>query len=265
VKRIDDAVARILSVKCELGMLDEDHYKLDAEGKLALPSLKGFATKAHRELAREAVRKSLVLLKNDRAVLPLKKTLKRVHLAGKSADDLGNQCGGWTVSWQGGSGQTTEGTTIRQAFEQVLGRAKITHAWDGSGAEAADVAVVVVGETPYAETKGDTADLNLESSDLRAVETAKQTGVPVVLVVVAGRPLILGRAFELADAVVIAWLPGSEGRGVTDVLFGNFDFVGKLPHTWPRSMDQIPINIGDEKYDPLFPYGFGLTYGPSSK
>ena len=207
------------------------------------------------------VRQSMVLLKNDKKALPLSKTARRIHVAGKSADDIGNQCGGWTIPWQGQSGAvTTGGTTILTALRAAAGADRVTYAKDGAGAAGADVAVVVVGETPYAEYKGDRDDLSLAKEDRDVLATVKKAGIPVVMVVVSGRPLILGDALDMADAVVAAWLPGTEGQGVADVLFGDHKPTGKLPFTWPRSMDQLPINVGDTRYDPLFAYGFGLTY-----
>jgi beta-glucosidase len=212
-------------------------------------------------VARRAVRQSLVLLKNEKKALPLSKSARRLHVAGRNADDLGHQMGGWTIQWQGHSGTQTTGTTILAALKAAAGPGtEVTYARDGQGAAGADAAVVVVGETPYAEFQGDRADLNLSAEDRLAVANARRAGVPVVLVVVSGRPLILGDALENADAIVAAWLPGTEGAGVADVLFGDYKPTGKLSFTWPRSMDQIPINVGDAKYDPLFPFGFGLTY-----
>jgi beta-glucosidase len=120
--------------------------------------------------------------------------------------------------------------------------------------------VVVVGETPYAEFLGDRADLGLATEDLQAIARVKQAGIPVVVVLISGRPMVLGEALTMADALVAAWLPGSEGQGVADVLFGDARPTGKLPFSWPRSMEQIPVNVGDAGYDPLFPYGFGLSY-----
>jgi len=129
-----------------------------------------------------------------------------------------------------------------------------------SSAPPSGAAVVVIGETPYAETAGDRRDLAVDPADVQAVRSAKATGARVVVVIITGRPLILGPVADLADAIVVAWLPGSEGAGVADVLFGDAAPSGKLPHSWPKSMEQIPINVGDPRYDPLFPYGFGLTY-----
>jgi beta-glucosidase len=254
--RIDDAVTRILRVKAALGLLEPGRSPL-ADRALAA----SFGSAEHRAVARRAVRQSLVLLKNERRALPLSRGARRIHVAGIGADDLGRQCGGWTITWQGGAGAITTGTTILAALRAAAGpTTQISYSKDGGGAEGADVAVVVVGEEPYAEFKGDRGDLSLSPQDLETVARVKKAGLPVVLVVVSGRPLILGQALESADAVVAAWLPGSEGQGVADVLFGDYAPTGKLPFSWPRSMTQIPVNVGDAGYDPLFPYGFGLGY-----
>ncbi|MCH8962670.1 MAG: glycoside hydrolase family 3 C-terminal domain-containing protein, partial [Bacteroidetes bacterium] len=220
-----------------------------------------FGSAEHRQLAREAVRQSLVLLKNN-GVLPLSKQTARIHVAGKNADDIGNQCGGWTIEWQGQSGEVTPGgTTILAALRKAASDGvEVTFSADGSGGAGADVGVVVVGEEPYAEGFGDAVDLSFDEADRAAVAAMKAAGIPVVVVVVSGRPLILGEVLEQADALVAAWLPGTEGDGVADVLFGDYPPTGKLPYSWPRSMDQILVNIGDANYDPLFAYGFGLSY-----
>ena len=221
-----------------------------------------FGSAAHRAVARRAVRESLVLLKNQNNRLPLSRTLKRIHVAGKNADDLGNQTGGWTITWQGQSGSPTMGTTILTGLQQLAGdTTKITYSRDGTGAEGADVGVVVIGETPYAEGSGDRTDLALAPEDLQTIRNVKQAGIPVVVVLVSGRAMIINDALDQADAFVAAWLPGSEGVGVADVLFGDAAPAGKLPVSWPKSMAQLPINVGDANYDPLFPFGFGLTYG----
>lgn len=254
--RIDDAVLRILRVKFALGLFDQGRSQL-ADRKLH----ERFGSPDHRALARRAVRESLVLLKNDRRVLPLSKSAKRIVVAGKNADDLGNQCGGWTITWQGKSGEPTKGTTILAALRSTAGKGtEIAYAKDGSGAAGADAGVVVVGETPYAEMLGDREDLGLAKEDLDAIANVKKAGIPLVVVVVSGRPLILGDGLDMADALVAAWLPGTEGAGVADVLFGDYKPTGKLSFSWPRSMGQIPINVGDAKYNPQFPFGFGLTY-----
>jgi beta-glucosidase len=256
MERIDDAVRRILRVKLALGLLEPKRSAL-ADPKLE----KHFGSAPHRRLARRAVRESLVLLKNKPKVLPVTAATRTIHVAGSRAHDLGSQCGGWTITWQGATGATTKGTTILEAIRKAApAGARVTFAGEGGTVTGADVAVVVVGEAPYAEFKGDREDLALSEADVMAVRDARRAGARVVVVVVSGRPLILGEVLDQADAVVAAWLPGTEGAGVADVLFGVHAPTGKLSFSWPRSMSQIPVNVGDEKYDPLFPYGFGLTY-----
>jgi beta-glucosidase len=256
MERIDDAVRRILRVKHALGLFDEG-FSPAADPALA----ERFGGAAHRELAREAVRRSLVLLKNDPAALPLSKQAGRIHVVGKNADDLGNQCGGWTIKWQGESGEITEGTTVLEAIRETVAEGtEVTHAADGSGAAGADVVVAVIGERPYAEMLGDREDLRLDDADVAAVRRAAEAGAPVVTVVISGRPMILGEVLDASAAVVAAWLPGSEGRGVADVLFGDHAPDGKLPFAWPFSMEQVGVHPDDEGYDPLFPYGFGMSY-----
>ena len=252
--RIDDAVERILRVKLEMGVFE--HPFAD---RSLLPQV---GSAGHRALARRAVRESLVLLKNDRHALPLQKNINHLVLAGNGADNSGLQCGGWTISWQGDAHQKIEGaTTILQAVRQAVGpAATVTYSTDGSIEKAADAVVVVLAEEPYAEGKGDRHDLKLKPEWLTLLRNAKARGVPVTLVLLSGRPLILGEAYELADAIVAAWLPGSEGAGVADVLFGDFAPTGRLSFSWPRAMEQIPINVGDAHYDPLFKFGHGLTF-----
>ena len=256
MSRIDDAVTRILRVKFAMGLMDTSRSHL-ADRKLHAR----FGSAAHRQVARECVRASLVLLKNEKRVLPTSKKRNRIHLAGKSADDIGNQCGGWTISWQGKSGaNTTGGTTILKAVQETVSPdTKVTYSKDGSDAAGADLGIVVIGETPYAEWMGDRQSLELSEEDVAVVEKMKQAGMPLVVVLISGRPIIIDKIIDKADALVAAWLPGTEGHGVTDVLFGDFRFTGKLSFSWPRSMDQIPINVGDKDYNPLFKYGFGLT------
>jgi beta-glucosidase len=265
MSRIDDAVTRILTVKCELGMLDDKRYARDRSGQIAADAemIGAFGSEEHRAVAREAVSKSLVLLKNEGNLLPLSKELPLVTLAGKGADDIGRQCGGWTLSWQGQTGDIMQGTTVREAFEAVLSAERVRLSVEGDVAEGSAVAVAVIGERPYAEFNGDRDDLALHEDDIAAVKNLKAAGIPVVVVLLSGRPLILGEVGELADAIVAAWLPGTEGAGIADVLFGDLPFSGKLPHSWPRSMDQIPINVGDADYDPLYAYGYGLTTKPA--
>jgi beta-glucosidase len=257
MSRIDDAVTRILRVKFAMGLLDKDRSQL-ADRSL----WSSFGSAAHRQVARQAVRESLVLLKNTHRTLPLSKSPARIHVAGQGADDMGMQCGGWTISWQGQTGEvTTGGTTILQAIKNsVAPGTQVTYAIDGAGAMDADVGVVVIGERPYAEGNGDSATLEVPEKDLMAVTTMKQAGIPVVVIVLSGRPVMINEVLDQADAVIAAWLPGTEGQGVTDVLFGDVKPTGKLSFTWPRSVDQLPINKGDRLYDPLFRFGFGLSY-----
>ena len=248
--RIDDAVRRILTVKFEAGLF-EDPY---AQREL----LADVGSAAHRAVARQAVAESMVVLKNDANLLPLAKDLTRIHVAGKNADNLGYQCGGWTMSWQGGSGATTIGTTIRQGIESTVSAGTtVTYSLDGTGAAGADVGIVVVGETPYAEGAGDTSNLNLSSSDLSAINNVRAAGIPVIVILVSGRPMFVESELPNWDAFIAAWLPGTEGQGVADVLFGDTFPVGILSHSWPRN-SQIPVNLGDAGYDPLFPYGFSV-------
>ncbi len=256
--RVDDAVTRILRVKFAMGLM-EPHASTAPDPAMQ----KEFGSAAHRAVAREAVRRSLVLLKNDSQTLPLSRKAARIHVTGRGADDLGMQCGGWTIDWQGKTGPvTTGGTTLVEAIRAAAGRdTAITTSDDGRGAGGAAVAVVVIGETPYAEMKGDRSDLGVSPEDIAAVAAAKAAGVPVVAVVLSGRPLVLGPVLEQADAIIAAWLPGTEGAGVADVLFGDVPPTGKLSFGWPRAMDQVPLGHGGtEPGDLLFPRGFGLGY-----
>jgi beta-glucosidase len=257
MSRIDDAVTRILRVKFAMGLMDKNRSQL-ADRSLQ----KTFGSPEHRAVARQAVRESLVLLKNDGNVLPLAKTAARIHVAGKSADDIGNQSGGWTIDWQGKSGDITPGgTTLLAAIKKsVSPKTEVTYSPDGTGAAGATVGVVVVGEMPYAEMMGDRADLKLSQTDADAVAAMKSAGIPVVVVLYSGRPMILGSVLDQANAVIAAWLPGTEGNGITDVLFGDFKPTGKLSFSWPRSMDQVAKHSGDKDYNPLFKLGYGLTY-----
>ena len=254
MSRIDDAVRRILTVKFELGLFEHPY----ADARYA----KTVGSAAHRALARQAVRESVVLLKNQGGILPLSKHA-RIFVAGKSADDIGLQSGGWTISWQGSSGNTTLGTTILQGIRRDAPKANLDYSEDGSGAEGHDVAVVVIGEEPYAESAGDRPPpdtLGLDGADLATLARVKASGVPMVVVLVSGRPLIVSDQLPEMRALVAAWLPGTEGQGVADVLFGDYKPSGKLPQSWPATPAQIGVHPGDKSYHPLFPYGFGLTY-----
>jgi hypothetical protein len=248
--RIDDAVMRILRVKLALGLMDKSRSPL-ADRRLH----QAFGSPDHRRVARECVRQSLVLLKNQNRVLPLSKKAARIHVAGKSADNIGNQCGGWTIAWQGKSGEVTiGGATIFQAIRAAATKgASVTYSIDGSGAAGADVGIAVIGEKPYAEMFGDAADLRLAKEDVEAVTNMKRAGIPVVVVLLSGRPLVIDQVLDQVEGFIAAWLPGTEGQGVADVLFGDYKPTGKLSFTWPRSVERL-------RADPLFKYGYGLSY-----
>jgi beta-glucosidase len=215
---------------------------------------------AHSALAREAVRKSLVLLKNNGNLLPLSKQNGKILVAGPKASDIGSQCGGWTITWQGSTGQITTGTTIYNAVKSVRGSENVVYSSTGSTTTTVDYAIIVVGEKPYAEGQGDSPNPQLTATDLNVIANVKQLNIPYVILLLSGRPMILDTVINDADAFVACWLPGTEALGITDVLFGDYDFSGKLSQTWPSSISQEPINWGDSPYAPLFPYGFGPTY-----
>ncbi|MGW6906438.1 glycoside hydrolase family 3 protein [Streptomyces sp. NPDC054940] len=251
-RRIDDAVSRILTQKFRLGLFEKPYA--DTSGASEIGSA------GHRAVARRAAAESQVLLKNAGGLLPLKKSQK-VYVAGSNADDIGNQSGGWTITWQGSSGDITPGTTVLEAMRKNSTR--LTYSKDASAPMGGhDVGVVVVGETPYAEGVGDVGnghDLRLSAADQAAVD--RVCGVmKCAVLVVSGRPqLIDDETAAGIDALVASWLPGTEGDGVADVLYGKRPFTGQLPVSWPRSEAQEPINVGDASYDPRFPYGWGLT------
>ncbi|MFJ6570823.1 glycoside hydrolase family 3 protein [Streptomyces sp. NPDC091292] len=253
MKRIDDAVARILTQKFKLGLFEKPYADTSLQNKIG--------SAEHRAVARQAAAESQVLLKNDGGVLPLKPSQK-VYVAGSNADDIGNQSGGWTITWQGASGKTTDGTTILQGLRKAAPGADIAYSKDASAAmDGYDVGVVVVGETPYAEGIGDVGnghDLELSAADRAAVDRVC-AAMKCAVLIVSGRPQLIGDRLGDIDALVASWLPGTEGDGVADVVYGKRPFTGQLPVTWPRSEAQLPINVGDAAYDPQFPYGWGLT------
>jgi beta-glucosidase len=282
--RIDDAVRRILTMKFACGLFDKPR-----PAQRHWSNHESFGCREHREVAREAVRKSLVLLKNEGNLLPLSKD-RRILVAGKNADNIGHQCGGFTVAWQGTSGNefVVGGTSIWQGIHQVAPGAVLSA--DGSGKEADpalhEVAIVVIGETPYAEGMGDIRDgddvviqagsqingklkvlepygtslvlADLHPEDLATLSHIAGKGIPVVAVMVSGRPLVTNRELDASASFVAAWLPGSEGQGVADLLFGDYPFTGKLSFSWPGEPG-TPVNVGDANYEPRFPYGHGLS------
>ncbi|HVX34035.1 MAG TPA: glycoside hydrolase family 3 protein [Solirubrobacterales bacterium] len=273
--RIDDAVARILKAKFELGLFE--HPYTDRSG---IPEI---GDQAHREVARRAVQESQVLLKNDDGALPLA-TGSDVYVAGSNANNIGNQAGGWTLTWQGGSNnpKPIPGTTILKGIEEADQGGTVTFSEDASATVPSDATgVVVVGETPYAEGYGDVGgpqwafdegdegkprppqEMKINAADQAAIDKVCTEAAKCVVVIVSGRPLIIEPPqLEEMDGLVEAWLPGSQGEGVADDLFGRAPYTGKLPVSWPRTLEQEPINVGEPDYDPLFPFGYGLTDSP---
>ncbi len=264
MSRIDDAVRRILRVKVKLGLFDPARPFEGRPGVIGSP--------AHREVARQAVRESLVLLKND-GVLPIKASA-HILVAGSGADDIGRQSGGWTLSWQGDGNTNADFPNgesiyagIKSAMAAAGGTAELSP--DGAFTHKPDAAIVVFGETPYAEFNGDIRTLEYQpgdKTDLALLKRLRAQGVPVVSVFLSGRPLWVNPELNASNAFVAAWLPGSEGGGVADVIIGDadgrprHDFHGKLSFSWPKSAAQTRLNWGETPYDPLFPYGFGLSY-----
>jgi beta-glucosidase len=252
IERINDAVSRILTVKYDIGLFDEQTYPaadLRSESSLAV--------------ARQAVRESLVLLKNDN-VLPFEKS-QDLLIIGPGSNDIGVQSGGWTITWQGGTGDITEGTTILEAFQAVTEGTIYTSLDD---LDKVDAVIVVLAEKPAAEMMGDSDDLALngrtayqENVDL--LNALATTDVPVLAIMISGKPLLMTDYIDNIDAFVMAFLPGTEGLGITDVLYGDYNFKGKLPYTYPRLLSQVADTMLDPNYNPssyLFPCGFGLTY-----
>nr|XP_048325277.1 beta-glucosidase BoGH3B-like isoform X3 [Ziziphus jujuba var. spinosa] len=262
MSRIDDAVERILRVKFAARLFDfpfSNRKLLDEVG-----------CKRHRELAREAVRKSLVLLKNGKnpnkpTFLPLDKKAKRILIAGSHADNLGFQCGGWTSKWQGRSGRITQGTTILDAIKEAVGKeTEVIYEESPSigtlSRQDISYAVVAVGEEPYAESFGDNKELLIPFNGTEIINLVAER-IPTLVIIISGRPLVLEAwLLDKIDGLVAAWLPGTEGGGIADLIFGDHDFHGKLPMTWFKRVSQLPMDVANGKsYDPLFPLGFGLT------
>ncbi|WP_353079973.1 glycoside hydrolase family 3 protein [Stenotrophomonas sepilia] len=268
-QRLDDAVRRILRVKFRLGLFEAGRPSTRAVGgQFAL-----IGAPAHRAVARQAVRESLVLLKNQNGLLPLSPK-QRILVAGDGADDVGKQAGGWTLNWQGTGTTRKDFPNADTIYEGIARQARAAGgeavlSVDGRYAVKPDVAVVVFGEDPYAEFQGDRPTLAYKpgnETDLALLKRLKADGIPVVAVFLSGRPLWVNREINAADAFVAAWLPGSEGAGIADVLLRGsdgrvqHDFKGKLSFSWPRTATQYANNVGQKDYDPLFAFGFGLTY-----
>lgn len=274
VERINDAVTRILRVKFEAGLFEEE---LKGETENAL--MTSFGSEEHRAIAKEAVSKSLVLLKNDKieekTTMELLAESKNILVAGSKADDIGSQCGGWTISWQGSTGDITEGTTILEGLQQVAGDG-VTVEYNEEGTVSAnhDAVIVVIGENPYAESSGDrsASNLTITGKDKAVLEKIKETAtvagnenVPVIAVMISGRPITIADYLDDFDALVMAWLPGSEGQGVADVLLGDQDFTGTLKYTWTWYAGDIADKFAEGNEDKvLFKYGSGLKKDGSS-
>ncbi|KAL8095068.1 hypothetical protein AgCh_036509 [Apium graveolens] len=257
--RINDAVERILRVKFIMGLFEDPLADLSMT--------KYLGSKVHKELAREAVRKSLVLLKNgkyaDQPLVPLPKKVPKILVVGKHANNIGYQCGGWTIDWQGQDGNITVGTTILSAIESTVDKETEVVYQENPEADVFksnpfSYAIVVVGETPYAETFGDSLNLTIPEPGPSIIKNVCEN-IKCVVVLITGRPVVIQPYLATIDALVAAWLPGTEGQGIADTLFGDYGFTGKLSFTWFKTVDQLPMNVGDSHYDPLFPFGFGLA------
>jgi beta-glucosidase len=258
-ERIDDAVRRILRQKFRVGLFDNPFPDASLIPKIGI--------KAHRDVARQAVRESLVLLKNN-DVLPLKKNA-RIVVVGEFANNSGLQSGGWTVNWQGMTENYAGATTILDGIRKISSNEVLHDPDDTTNFNDVDVAIVVVGETPYAEFMGDIGhpeskcQLTLTEAHQRYIDTYTAKGIKTVVVLISGRPLVVTKQIEQADAFIAAWFPGSEGDGIAEVLFGEYDFKGRLPHSWPKSEYDYQGKYGPNFWDdvkPLFPIGFGLSY-----
>lgn len=255
--RIDDAVSRILYQKFKAGLFDNEDSSV---------SLEYVGSEQHRQLARKAVASSAVLLKNDDTLLPLSGASGKILVAGSGADNVGRQSGAWTVEWQGVDGNWMPGgTSILQGIRQtVSSETTVEYAKDGDFNQTsgkADVGIVVVSEKPYAEGWGDNANPTLDKADIDAIHRVKALSNKLVVVILSGRPLLITDQIKNWDAVIAAWLPGSEGDGIADVLFGNAGFSASLPVTWPANTQQVPVNSDGSTKDgsrPLFERGFGL-------
>jgi beta-glucosidase len=240
MSRIDDAVLRILRFKQSIGLLDNP--LTENAGQIG--------TAENRSMARKIVTESLVLLRNENNVIAKLPTYKRILVAGQGADDIGMQCGGWTIFWQGDHGRITAGTTILEGIKEAAKDASVTYAADGKTDGVFDVVIAVIGEDPYAETQGDRSDnIDLRMIDIDMLKKAYSYNCPVIVVMLSGRPMTIGNEYLNWDAFIAAWLPGSEGGGIADMLFGNNNFTGRTPYTWRKTI----------KGEILYPFGYGLT------
>ena len=270
LERLDDAVKRILRVKKYLGLFD-DRLPHDFKENF-------IGNESHRDIARQAVRESLVLLKNEDSILPLNPT-KKFLIVGDQSKNIVNQMGGWTITWQG---KTWEGTEISNddfpntssIFDSLSKHITNSGGYvefsnDGSYIKKPDIVIMIYGETPYAEGEGDIKSLDFSSTNqkiIKSMEILSNKQIPIISLFITGRPLIVDQELNLSDAFVSIWHPGSAVEGINDVIFStrnnsiNYNFKGKLPYSWPSSISSNPLNIGDKKYNPLFEYGYGLSY-----
>jgi beta-glucosidase len=262
IDRIDDAVKRILRQKFRLGLFENPFPNKDL--------IKEIGIKKHREVAKRAVRESLVLLKNKNEILPINNKTKKIVVVGEHANNSGLQSGGWTINWQGTKESYNGATTILEGIKEI---SEGTVIYDKDASENhfdADLAIIVVGEPPYAEFLGDIGHdsneltLTLTKEHQNYIKKYSEKGVKVVTVLISGRPLVVTEQITQSDAFVAAWLPGSEGAGIAEVLFGKYNFKGKLPHSWPESEEDFKGKYGPNFWDktikPLYPFGYGLQY-----
>jgi beta-glucosidase len=256
-ERIDDAVSRIFYAKFSLGLFD---------GNATTDKLIDISNKDYRALAREAVAESIVLLKNENNLLPLTTVERKIYVAGSAADNVGRQMGGWSIEWQGIDGNwPANSTSILAGIKEVAGQSVQIkyekHGQFSTSSPRANVGIAIVGESPYAEGWGDDPNPSLSDADIETIKNLRQTSDSLVVILITGRPLIMTNEMKNWDALVVAWLPGSEGAGVADVLFGDKQFTGTLPLPWPAHTDQLPITPSGETQDNtpvLFPRYFGL-------
>jgi beta-glucosidase len=269
MSRIDDAVLRILRFKQKMGLFDAPLTKKAGT----------IGSDANRAAARALVAESLVLLRDENNVMAKLPSYKNILVAGQGANDIGMQCGGWTISWQGSHGPTTEGTTILEGIQAaVKGKAAVTYAADGKAEGNFDAVIAVIGESPYAETEGDRFNstttvrmdtelqtmmsgngsfnsINIRRMDADMLWEVYDYDCPVIVIMLSGRPMTIGDEYKNWDAFIAAWLPGTEGGGIADVLFGERDFTGRTPYTWRETING----------EVLYPLGFGLSKGEGNE